>query len=68
MFGSGMQALGSLLAVIRAAWFIQKSEFLRELNRGMRKPIPFFLFWWMRVVIPVAILIVGLNWIRESLF
>jgi len=68
MFGSGMQALGSLLAVTTAAWFIRKSEFLRELNRGMRKPVPLFLFWWMRVVIPVAILIVGLNWIRESLF
>jgi len=67
-FGSGMQALGSLLAVITAAWCIKKAESLKELTLGMRKPFPLFLFWWMRVIIPIAILIVGLNWMRESLF
>ena len=33
-FGSGMQALGSLLAVVTASWFIKRYEFLKELNIG----------------------------------
>jgi NSS family neurotransmitter:Na+ symporter len=67
-FGSGMQALGSLLAVITAAWFIRKSTALKELSEGMGKPFPAFLYWWMRIAVPLAILFVGVNWILESLF
>jgi len=67
-FGSGMQALGSLLAVITAVWFIKRSESLKELSKGREKPFPLFLYWWMRIVVPVAILFVGLSWILESVF
>ena len=66
-FGSGMQALGSLLAVITAVWFIKRYEFLRELsmkNSFFRT----FLYWWLRVIVPAAILFVGVNWILESVF
>lgn len=66
-FGSGMQALGSLLAVITAAWFIKRYEFLKELN--IRKnPFQAVLYWWLRIVVPVAILFVGINWLLESVF
>ena len=68
IFGSGMQALGSLLAVITAVWCIKRSESLRELSEGREKPFPLFLYWWMRIVVPVAILFVGINWILESVF
>jgi hypothetical protein len=27
-----------------------------------------FLYWWMRIVIPAAILFVGINWLLESVF
>jgi NSS family neurotransmitter:Na+ symporter len=67
-FGSGMQVLGSLLAVTTAVWFIGKAEALKELSQGSRKPFPLFLFWWMRAIVPIAILIVGFNWLREFLF
>lgn len=67
-FGSGMQAFGSLLAVATTAWFIKRSEALKELSEGRGKPFPKFLYWWMRVVIPVAILFVGINWLLESVF
>jgi NSS family neurotransmitter:Na+ symporter len=67
-FGSGMQALGSLLAVVTAVWFIRRSNALKELSEGMAKPFPVFLYWWMRIAIPTAILFVGINWILESLF
>jgi len=62
-FGSGMQALGSLLAVITAGWCIKRAGSLRELSEGRRKPFPVFLYWWLRLGIPAAILFVGLNWL-----
>jgi NSS family neurotransmitter:Na+ symporter len=66
-FGSGMQALGSLLAVVTAAWFIKRSEFLKELS--VRKAsFGRFLYWWVRIVLPFAILFVGINWLLESVF
>jgi NSS family neurotransmitter:Na+ symporter len=67
-FGSGMQALGSLLAVITAVWFIKRSEALKELGSGLNKPFPRALYWWMRIVVPLAILLVGINWLLESVF
>jgi len=67
-FGSGMQALGSLLAVLTAAWFIRRSKALEELSQGMVRPFPVLHYWWMRIAIPIAILFVGINWILESLF
>lgn len=67
-FGSGMQAFGSLLAVTTAAWCIKRSKALKELSQGRKKPFPMFLYWWMRIVIPIAILFVGINWLLESVF
>jgi NSS family neurotransmitter:Na+ symporter len=67
-FGSGMQALGSLLAVITAVWCIKRSDALKELSEGRGKSFPRFLYWWMRIVIPAAILFVGINWLLESVF
>jgi NSS family neurotransmitter:Na+ symporter len=67
-FGSGMQALGSLLAVVTAVWFIRKSEALRELAAGTGRPFPRALYWWMRLAVPLAILLVGINWLLESVF
>jgi NSS family neurotransmitter:Na+ symporter len=67
-FGSGMQALGSLFAVLTAAWCIKKSEALKELTRGRAKPFPVLIYWWIRVVVPLAILFMGVNWLLESVF
>lgn len=67
-FGSGIMTLGSLLAVITTGWFIKRSESLKELSKGRAKPFPLFLYWWIRIVIPIAILFVGINWLLESVF
>lgn len=66
-FGSGMQALGSLLAVLTAAWFIKRYEFLTELDieKAFYRN---FLYWWLRVIVPAAVLFVGINWAFESVF
>jgi NSS family neurotransmitter:Na+ symporter len=66
-FGSGMQALGSLMAVVTAAWFIKRYEFLRELS-VKKASFERLLYWWMRIVLPFAILFVGINWLLESVF
>jgi NSS family neurotransmitter:Na+ symporter len=67
-FGSGMQALGSLLAVITSVWFIKRSEFLKNISAGSNKPFLAFLYWWMRIVVPMTILFIGINWLMESAF
>lgn len=67
-FGSGMQTLGALLAVVTAVWCIKRSEFLKEVTKGREKPFSLFLYWWMRIVIPIAIVFVGGLWILESFF
>jgi NSS family neurotransmitter:Na+ symporter len=68
IFGSGMQALGSLFAVVTAVWFIKRSAALKELSEGRKKPFPLFLYWWMRIFVPAAILFVGINWLLEEIF
>lgn len=65
IFGSGTQVLGSLLAVLTAVWCVRRSDALRELARGTGRRFPLWLFWWMRLVIPAAVLVVGINWILE---
>ena len=67
-FGSGMQVFGSLLAMLTAVWFIKRIELLNELSQGQKKPVPKFLYFWMKFVVPAAILFVGINWLLESVF
>lgn len=56
-FGSGMQVFGSLLAVLTVGWGIK---------RVRKKDYPSWLRWWLRIIIPAAILFVGINWLVES--
>ncbi len=67
-FGSGMQTLGALLAVITTVWCIKRSDALKEIALGCSKPFPVFLYWWMRLVIPTVILLVGVLWLLENVF
>jgi len=67
-FGSGMQVLGSLIAVLAATWFIKRTAVIKELSPGQTSKAVLFLYWWMRIAVPAAILIVGVNWILESIF
>jgi NSS family neurotransmitter:Na+ symporter len=65
-FGSGMQTLGSLLAVIAVCWCLDRTTVLRELGgpnpgRGIR-----LLYLWLRYAVPVLILLVGLWWLASE--
>ena len=66
-FGSGMQTLGALLSVVTVAWVIRRSEALKELTAEGDTAPPTWLYYWMRFVIPGAILLVGLWWVLTDL-
>ena len=67
-FGSGMQTLGSLLAVLTIGWCVNRSSALAELAREGDRPVPIWLFYWIRFGIPAAIVTVGVWWLLTSVF
>jgi neurotransmitter:Na+ symporter, NSS family len=67
-FGSGMQTLGSLLAVITVAWCMHRAAALEELFGAGEEPVPMWVFYWIRFGIPVVILGVGVYWLLTQVF
>lgn len=64
-FGSGMQTLGALMAVIALAWCLDRGAALAELSSRERE-LPNWLFHWIRFGVPLAILAVGVWWLLTS--
>jgi NSS family neurotransmitter:Na+ symporter len=67
-FGSGMQTLGSLVAVLAVGWCMARSATLRELGERGERPAPLWLFYWIRFGIPAIIGGVGVWWMLSSVF
>ena len=67
-FGSGMQTLGALMAVITIGWCVHRSAALKALAGEGGPPVPAWLFYWIRFGIPAAILSVGVWWLMTSVF
>jgi NSS family neurotransmitter:Na+ symporter len=67
-FGSGMQTLGSLLAVVTVAWCMNRGAALKELFGAGEEPVPMWVFNWIRFGIPVIILGVGVYWLLTQVF
>jgi NSS family neurotransmitter:Na+ symporter len=67
-FGSGMQTLGSLLAVLTIGWCMHRSVALKALGAEGGAPVPAWLFYWIRFGIPAAILSVGVWWLMTAVF
>ena len=67
-FGSGMQTLGSLLAVLTVGWCLSRAAALKELFGAGEKPVPMWVFIWIRFGIPVIILGVGVYWLLTQVF
>jgi NSS family neurotransmitter:Na+ symporter len=65
-FGSGMQALGSLLAVLAVGWWLDRAVVLRELGGPSPGLAIRFLYLWLRFAVPVLILLVGLWWLSSE--
>ncbi len=69
-FGSGMQTLGSLLAVLTVGWAMHRSRALAALADGEggaadRRAVR-ALYLWVRYAIPGAIVAVGLWWLATD--
>lgn len=60
-FGSGMQALGALLSVLTAGWFLRRGALLEQL--GEAGPARAALVVCIKYLIPVAMLGVALWWL-----
>jgi NSS family neurotransmitter:Na+ symporter len=65
-FGSGMQTLGALLAVLTVGWCLQRSTALKALSAQGDLPVPAWLYYWIRFGIPAGILTVGVWWLLTS--
>ncbi len=68
IFGSGMQILGSLLAVITFGWCMNRSAAVAELNSQGAAPVPGWLFHWIRFGIPAVIILLLVWWLLTSVF
>ncbi|MGH7495323.1 MAG: sodium-dependent transporter [bacterium] len=67
-FGSGMQTMGCLLAVITIAWVMKRSTALKELALNEHSRFALGLYYWLRFVIPGAIILVGIWWLLTDVF
>jgi NSS family neurotransmitter:Na+ symporter len=65
-FGSGMQTFGALCAVLVAGWALDRGTLLRQLARADGRPRHLLVFW-VRFVIPLGILAVGVWWALTEL-
>ncbi|MGQ0647937.1 MAG: sodium-dependent transporter [Gemmatimonadaceae bacterium] len=65
-FGSGMQTLGALLAVVTLGWCVNRSDALSELTSQGERPVPVWLITWIRWGIPTAIIAVGIWWLATA--
>ena len=65
-FGSGMQTLGCLLAVVTVGWCMNRSTALESMSREGGEPVPRWLIYWIRFGIPAAVLSVGIWWLLTS--
>ncbi len=65
-FGSGMQTLGSLMAVLTLGWCVNRSAALTELSDQGEHPLPAWMIQWIRFGIPAAIIAVGVWWFITS--
>ena len=64
-FGSGLQTLGALMAVVTVGWFLDEDTLVRELTASGKKPGAGLraLILWLRYVLPVAVLGLGVWWL-----
>jgi NSS family neurotransmitter:Na+ symporter len=67
-FGSGMQTLGALLAVVAFAWSLDRSAALAQLASGRRGAAweVRLLYLWLRYVIPVVMVVLGVWWLATE--
>ena len=68
IFGSGMQVFGSLMAVMTVGWCFTTADALDRISDSGEKRISLLLIWWIRIVVPISILAVGVSWLLDTVF
>jgi NSS family neurotransmitter:Na+ symporter len=63
VFGSGMQILGSLLAIVTFGWCVNRSAAMAELSNDGTSAVPLWLYYWIRFGIPVLIVVLFVWWL-----
>ena len=58
VWGSTMQPVGSALTLIALGWFVSRGKTLAEINQGSSIQIGQFWIFWIRWVIPAAIVVI----------
>lgn len=66
-FGSGMQTLGALCAALAAGWAMRRGALLAQLTAAGASRWMRFLPFWLRYVVPSAVLGVGAWWVLTEL-
>ena len=65
-FGSGMQTLGALVAVVTVGWCLHRGAALKALAAEGAPAVPAWLYYWIRFGVPAGILAVGIWWLLTS--
>lgn len=55
IWGSTMQPLGTIIALVGLTWVLGQARAIEELSRNSVLPVPGFLYYWIKFVIPIAI-------------
>jgi len=67
LFGSGMQTLGALAVVVTVGWFMDRRSVLRQFaGSDVVAWHQRLLLGWVRYVVPLAILFVGIWWLLSD--
>lgn len=65
-FGSGMQTLGALAAVVAVGWRLERAKALHELQTALPGRGGRLLYAWLRWVVPAAMFAVGGWWLATE--
>lgn len=67
LFGSGMQTLGALAAVLALGWGMRRSEAMKQLFANGIGRWQAGLVFWLRWVVPAALLVIAVLFVHEHL-
>ncbi len=69
VFGSGMQVLGSAMCILGLTWGMQRSRVMTEMfNPGSETPFQSISYFWIKWIIPLALLAVLLAYLYDVIF
>ena len=66
IWGTTMQPIGAVIAVVALTWSLGQTRALDEMRRNSQLPIPTWLFYWLKFAVPTGILAtLGYGWFEQ---